>query len=88
MRVAIDCRICGTQIFFDIEAVSNLNPMEIQNAIDIFGEKLKGFSQEDIKWAFEQLDKGKEDRKTVRFFERCPKCGMPHTLVIHGVLLA
>lgn len=88
MRVPIDCRICGAEVVFDIEGVNNLNPMEIQNAIEIFREKLKGFSHEEIEWAFEQLNKGKEDRKTVRFFERCPKCGIPHTLIIHGVLLA
>jgi hypothetical protein len=88
MRVPIDCRICGAQIIFDIYGVSDLTVMDIQNAINIFEEKLAGFSQEEIDWAYEQINKGKEDRKMIIFSEKCPKCGMPHTLKIHDVLLA
>jgi hypothetical protein len=88
MKVRIDCRTCGAQIIFDIYGVSDLTVMDIQNAIDIFEEELAGFSREEIEWAYEQINKGKEDRKMLMFSEKCPKCGMPHTLKIYGVLLA
>ena len=87
MKQIVVCGDCGGDVVFDVIGVNVYSPSDFQSTDETFEEIFGYLDKQKMKTMLEECYKDLPDRKTVRFFSKCSKCGAENALYIWGVPL-
>ena len=87
MKVPRDCGTCGQEIIYDIEGVNVFNPSELKSLDSYLEDPVKEFGKELVLKTLDEVMEAKGNYKKVRFFEKCPRCGVENVFVLYSILM-